>query len=76
MSNPIIKETEDYVFLVLSEEEQVRLEANYAIMHKEYGTYEAVFGVLYAGYEIIVELQNKLNEVRPTTKPPAVTRIH
>lgn len=61
----IIKETADYKLVVLPEEMREEKDANYGIIHKEYGTIEAMFGVLYAGLEIIDELQTKLDEISP-----------
>ena len=64
----IISSTSHYKLVVLPIELREAFDTNYGIVHKEYNVIEGMYGVLFAGYEILTELQSKLDECLPKPK--------
>lgn len=62
----VIHSTKDYALVVLDEQyKESYPDSNYGVMNLEYQVIEATLGVLYAGYAVMEELQEKLDEARP-----------
>lgn len=67
-----LHETKDYGIFLLTQEQREEFAGvynelfNYGIMNKQYATTEAVYSVLFPAYEVMQELQNKLDESRPS----------
>lgn len=71
----VIHSTKDYDLVVLPEDYKDQYpDANYGVVNKQYNTVEATIGVLYAGFAVMEELQEKLNEHKP--KEPTLRSIN
>lgn len=68
-----ITETADYRLVVLSPSMREALDTNYGIVNKQYNVIEAMYGVLFAGYQLISELQAKLDAEKPEAAPVLTT---
>lgn len=65
----VVTETENYKLVVLSPEMRDIYDTNYGIVNKDLYTIEAMYGVLFAAYQLIRELQAKLTEEMPASAP-------
>jgi hypothetical protein len=61
----VVTETQHYKLVVLPQELRDIYDSNYGIVNKQYHTIEAMYGALFAGFQIIKELQSKLEAELP-----------